>query len=100
MNIFPDSYVHELLFHPVRLLLSSECDLEEVDGFGRSALLASIEGVKRSHLAEMVDLLLLSEQIRMQSIMEMLAYCTIFFVQPTPATELILSKRSSNLSKT
>jgi hypothetical protein len=58
LNIFPDSGVQTLLFQPVRRLLTSECDLEEVDGFGRSALLASVEGVKRSHLAEMVDLFL------------------------------------------
>ena len=58
MNIFPDSGVQTFLFHPVRRLLTSGCDLEEVDGFGRSALLASVGGVKRNHLAEMVDLLL------------------------------------------
>ncbi|KAF2726495.1 hypothetical protein EJ04DRAFT_530226 [Polyplosphaeria fusca] len=41
-----------------RLLLTGDCDLEEEDGFGRSALLACVEGVRRRHLAEMIEMFL------------------------------------------
>jgi hypothetical protein len=58
MNRFPDLWADALLFQPIRLLIG-ECDLEEVDGFGRSALLGSVEGVKRSQFAELASLLLL-----------------------------------------
>ncbi|KAH8723066.1 hypothetical protein GQ44DRAFT_710935 [Phaeosphaeriaceae sp. PMI808] len=57
MNIFPDTAIDTFLFLPV-CLLASDCDLEETDGFGRTALLASVEGVKRSHFAETAERLL------------------------------------------
>lgn len=58
MGQFHDLGVQTFLFLPVRQLLANECDIEEVDVFGRSALLSCVEDVKRNHLAEMIDLLL------------------------------------------
>ncbi|KAF2686142.1 hypothetical protein K458DRAFT_208720 [Lentithecium fluviatile CBS 122367] len=60
MNIFPDSAKETFLFLPVRQLVAGGSDLEDVDGFGRTALLASVEGVKRSHFVELANMLLQS----------------------------------------
>lgn len=58
MGIFPDETGETFLFLPIRQLLAEGSDLEETDGFGRTALLASVEGVKRSHFVELANMLL------------------------------------------
>lgn len=58
MNCFPDMAINTCLFLPIRHLLAYGCNLEETDGFGRTLLLASVEGVKRSHFAEIANSIL------------------------------------------
>jgi len=58
MGIFPDTATDTFLFLPIRHLLAYGCDLEETDGFGRTALLASVESVKRSDFVEIANMLL------------------------------------------
>lgn len=59
MSHFPDTATETFLFLPLRNLLNTrECDLEETDGFGRTALLASVECVKRSDFSKVANMLL------------------------------------------
>lgn len=58
MAILPNSALETLLFLPMRQLLSAGSDIEETDGFGRTALLGLVEGVKRSQFVDVSNMLL------------------------------------------
>lgn len=58
MSIVPDDKSELLLLQPMRLLLPHILDIDERDLFGRTALLASVESVKRSQFPCVAQMLL------------------------------------------